>query len=63
MSSFVRRLQIRAWRGQAKKPFNHNARHGGKVRVLVPGTSLEVERPRFAWPLLARDFVQEEAAA
>lgn len=61
MSSFVRRLQVRSWKRQAKKPFNHDGKHGGHVKVTVPGTLIEIKRPRFQWPLLARGFVEEAA--
>lgn len=47
MSSFVRRLQIRSWKRMAKKPFNHDGKHGGHVKVTVPGTLIEIKRTRF----------------
>ena len=60
MSSFVRRLQIRSWKRMAKKPFNHDGKHGGHVKVTVPGTLIEIKRTRFQWPLRAGAFIEEE---
>jgi hypothetical protein len=60
MSSFVRRLQIKIWQRQGKKPFNHN---GPKKKVKVPNTGLTVEININKWPLLAKDFIKEETAS
>lgn len=56
MSSLVRRIQIRAWKRKAKKPFNHDGKHGG-MRT-VDGASV----PRLRWPLLAKNFNEEQTA-